>query len=243
LSTAVAAGEKRLMMKVFGEGSSSLQPGLPCHRTILAVDIEGSTVQNNFAKVELRRVMYELVEASMIASGIAGPHRDPFVDRGDGILALIHPVDEVPKTLLLSRVIPLLDESLAEHTRRFPGRRLRLRAVVHAGEVHFDGRGWCGEALDVAFELLDAPEVKECLRQSKRSLQLVVSDHIYTSVVRQGYDGINERTFVDMGHVEVAGQRHRGWVRMGDGEAVIDVHRKRTRRLGPRWSGPDERLA
>jgi hypothetical protein len=225
----------------------SHQPGLPYHRSIFAVDIEGSTGSNNFAKMELRRAMYDLVEASFVVSGITGPYRDPFVDRGDGILALIHPVDEVPKTFLLNRVIPILEESLAKHARRFPDRRLRMRAVVHAGEVHFDGHGWCGEALDIAFELLDAPEVKKRLRMSVRPLLLVVSEHIYTSVVRQGYEGIDEHAFFEVAPVEVAGQRYRGWVRVpagaGDGGTVIDVHRQRARRPRPRHLGPDERLA
>jgi GTP diphosphokinase / guanosine-3',5'-bis(diphosphate) 3'-diphosphatase len=33
----------------------------------------------------------------------------------------------------------------------------RLRVVLHAGEVHYDGNGCFGEALDIAFRLLDAP--------------------------------------------------------------------------------------
>ena len=32
---------------------------------------------------------------------------------------------------------------------------MRLRAVVHAGEIHDDGRGFYGEDLDVAFRLLE----------------------------------------------------------------------------------------
>jgi hypothetical protein len=224
-----------------------LQSGLPYYRSILAVDIEGSTTRNDFLKSELRRAMYDLVEASFVASGIADACRDPFVDRGDGILTLIRPMDEVPKTFLLSRVIPILEESLAGYARQFPDWSFRLRAVVHAGEVHFDGRGWCGEALNVAFELLDAREVKKRLRMSERPLLLVVSEEIYTSVVRQGYEGIDEREFFEVPAVEVAGQLHRGWVRLpgsaGDGGTVIDVHRRHHRHHRPGQVGPDERFA
>jgi class 3 adenylate cyclase len=149
----------------------------------------------------------------MVENGITAPHRDPFVDRGDGILTLIHPADDVPKTLLLSAVIPTLDRLLAEHAERNPEQHLRLRAVVHEGEVHFDGRGWFGEALDVAFRLLDAPEVKKRFRQSAQPLLLVVSEQIYTSIVRHGYAGIDQHSFAEAAHIKVAGQRHRGWVR------------------------------
>jgi class 3 adenylate cyclase len=224
--------------------------GPPRHRSILAVDIEGSTARTNTAKAGLRAAMYALLEESMVVSGIGELYRDPLVDRGDGILALIHPVDDVPKTLLLSMVIPTLGELLVEHAARNPDQHLRLRAVVHAGEVHYDGRGCFGEALDVAFRLLDAPEVKEVLRRSVGPLLLVASDQIYRSVIRHGYDGIDERAFVEVAHVEVAGQRHCGWVRVpqeanGHGGTVIDVHRKRSRRLvrGPWRTDPSERLA
>jgi hypothetical protein len=214
------------------------QFGQPLHRSIFAVDIEESAERNNSAKIALRKAMYDLLEESMVASGITAPHRDPFVDRGDGILTLIHPVDDVPKTLLLSAVIPMLDRLLSEHAGRYPDQRLRLRAVVHAGEVHFDGHGWFGEALDVAFRLLDAPEVKERSRKLQRPLLLVVSDDIYSSVVRHGYAGIDERAFAEVASIKVAGRRHGGWVRVRDEmtgqeeRTVIDVHRKRARRFG-----------
>jgi hypothetical protein len=189
--------------------------GLPLHRSIFAVDIEGSSERNNSAKIALRKATYELLEKSMSVSGITVPHRDPFVDRGEGILALIHPVDDVPKTLLLSSVVPMLDQLLVEYAASFPEERLRLRVVVHAGEVHFDGRGWFGEALDVAFRLLNAPEVMVRSRKSELPLLLVVSDDIYGSVVRHGYAGIDERLFVEAASVKVAGRRHSGWVRNG----------------------------
>jgi len=34
---------------------------------------------------------------------------------------------------------------------------MRLRTVMHAGEVHVDGRGFYGDDLDSAFRLLEAP--------------------------------------------------------------------------------------
>jgi hypothetical protein len=193
--------------------------GQPLHRSIFAVDIEESAELNNTAKIALRKTMYDLLEESMAGSGITAPHRDPFVDRGGGILTLIHPVDDVPKTLLLSTVIPALDRLLGEYGDAHPDQRLRLRAVVHAGEVHFDGHGWCGEALDVAFRLLNAPEVKVWSRKPDRPLLLlVVSDDIYSSVIRHGYAGIDARVFVDGLSVKVAARDHGGWVRSSAAE-------------------------
>src|SRR5918997_1120611 len=186
--------------------------GLPCYRSIMAVDIEGSTARTNPAKAELRHVLYELFEKSLQEGGIAECHRDALIDRGDGILALVHPVDQAPTALLLNSFIPTLNRLLTDHDTLNPDRSFRLRAVVHAGEVHYDDRGCFGEALDITFRLLDAAEVKRRLLQAAAPLVLVVSDYIYRSVVRHGYPGIDENAFEPLVHVRLAGQRHRGWI-------------------------------
>jgi class 3 adenylate cyclase len=143
---------------------SVLAAGLPRYRAILALDIERSTSRPNPVKGELRNKIYELFEAALRLTGISTSHRDQFIDRGDGILALIHPVDQAPKALLLNRAVPVLSRLLADYNAslpRFshPERQLRIRVVVHAGEVHYDANGCFGEALDVAFRLLDAVRV------------------------------------------------------------------------------------
>ncbi len=91
-------------------------------------------------------------------------------------------------------------------------RELRLRAVIHAGEIHCDGKGYFGEALEVAFRLLDAPRVKGCLRQAVTPLVLVVSEDIYWSIVRHEYESIAGSTFEPLVRVTVAGRRRQGWV-------------------------------
>jgi class 3 adenylate cyclase len=189
-------------------------PSPPRYRTILALDIEGSTARTNSAKAWLRTVMYELLEAALHEAGIAERHRDRLVDRGDGVLVLIHPVDDVPKTALLNSVVPALTRLLREHDSANPDRRFRLRAVVHAGEVHYDQRGCFGEALDIAFRLLDAPAVKHRLERTTAPIVLVVSDDIYRCVVRHGYDGIDDHGFEPIVNVTVADTRHRGWVQV-----------------------------
>jgi hypothetical protein len=200
-----------------------LSPGPPHHRTIFAVDIEGSTTRNNSAKAGLRGAMYELVEQSLRANGITDNYRDPFVDRGDGILTLVRPLDEVPKTLLLAKVVPTLADLLANHGQQHPDQRLRLRAVVHAGEVHQDTQGNFGEALDIAFRLLDAPEVKQAFRMCTAPLLLVVSELIFESIVRQGYEGIDERAFTPVADVLVADRHHQGWVCLPDSRSRAEA--------------------
>ena len=109
--------------------SSSLKAtGLPHHRTIVALDIESSTSRPDSVKAELRNKIYELFDEALSLAGIHGRHRDPFIDRGDGLLALIHPVDVAPKVLLLSPVIPSSNRLLADYNTN-----LRPRADLNDG--------------------------------------------------------------------------------------------------------------
>lgn len=194
-----------------------LVTGMPHYRTILALDIEHSTSRPNPIKAELRDKMYELFEVTLRMAGINKGHRDHFIDRGDGLLALIHPVDQVPKALLLNRAIPVLNMLLADYNASlprlsFPERQLRIRVVMHAGEVHYDANGCFGEALDVAFRLLDAARVKRALRETTSPLILVTSGDIYNSVVRHGYDGIDQQAFHPLVRIHLGGKRYPGWI-------------------------------
>jgi hypothetical protein len=198
--------------------------GLPHYRSIIALDIERSTSRPNPIKGELRNKIYELFEAALRAAGIGKRHHDRFIDRGDGILALIHPVDQAPEALLLNRAVPFLGRLLTEYNTSLPRhsqpqRQLRIRLVMHAGEVHYDANGCFGEALDVAFRLLDAARVKKTLRETADPLILVISGDIYSSVVCHGYDGIDYRAFHPLVRVRVAGKRYPGWIRL-PGQAV-----------------------
>jgi hypothetical protein len=198
--------------------SSSLGAiSLPHHRTIIALDIESSTSRPNPVKAALRNKIYELFDEGLCLAGIHGRHRDAFIDRGDGVLALIHPVDVAPKALMLSHVIPSLNGLLTDYNAslppsRRPQRQLRVRAVMHAGEVHYDANGCFGESLDVAFRLLDASRVKTALREAADPLILVISGEIYNSIVRHGYDGIDQQAFHQLLRIEIAGKRYPGWI-------------------------------
>ena len=158
-----------------------------------------------------------MVEALGVA-GIDDHYYDPFTDRGDGVLVLVRPADEFPKPLLLSCLMPALARLLAAHNSGIPlteqPRVLRLRAVIHAGEVHYDGKGFFGEDLDVAFRLLDAPRLKAHLRTTTTPLALVASDYIYQSIIRHGYAGIDGGEFFPLVTVNVGDQRRKGWVHL-----------------------------
>ncbi|WP_158073413.1 hypothetical protein [Actinophytocola xanthii] len=185
---------------------------VPLHRTMLVLDIANSTARANPAKGRFRRVMYDLLDEAMRASGIADQHHDPPIDRGDGALVLFHPADQVPKTLLLSRLLPALEHLLTEHNEHHPEQAFQLRAAAHAGEVHYDRWGPYGDDLDLVCRLLDAPALKRVLASAAEPMALVVSDHLYRSIVRHGYADIDGGRFTPLVNVDVAGTAHTGWV-------------------------------
>lgn len=199
---------------------SDAQPiSQPRHRSIFAIDAERSTERTDPGKAHLRRAMYDMLEQALHAGGLTSPYRDPLIDRGDGVLTLIHPVDHASKITLLDTVIPCLSTLLAEHNTSQPLQQFRLRAVVHAGEVTYDANGCFGEALDVAFRLLDAHPVKRILNATLAPMVLVVSDDVYRAVVRHGYDGIDPQSYSRSLMPRVSGLVRPGWVRVVEGHA------------------------
>ncbi|MFG2085917.1 hypothetical protein [Spirillospora sp. NPDC048824] len=189
------------------------------HRSILVIDIEGSTAaaRTNPIRQELRSQVYRMLGVAMGHAGIDARWCDPFEDRGDGVLVLLHPVDELPKTLLLSRLVPKLAHQLVEYNAGLasaerPRLGLRVRVVVHAGEVHRDENGCFGEAVDLACRLLDSPKLKQGLRENPAPLVLVVSEDIYWGIVRHGYDGICPSAYRPDLRISVGGRRRQGYV-------------------------------
>lgn len=201
------------------EGPVTASPGrlatAPVYRSILAVDIQGSTsaTRTDPVKERLRTQLYRLLDQALAGVGLDERHHDPTSDRGDGLLLLLHPVDEVPKTLLLGGLLPGLAARLAAYNRGAPpAERLLLRAALHAGEVHHDPNGPFGGPIDVTFRLLEAAAFKAHRRRRGEPLVLVVSGDIYRSVVWHEYPGIDRDAYRLLFRVRVAGRFHEGWV-------------------------------
>jgi HD domain len=183
-------------------------------RVIVAVDIERSTSRPDSVKAELRTMLYELFDAALRSAGVNTDRRDRFIDRGDGLLALIDPADQA---LVLHRVVPAFGQLLAGYNARLQDRggrqrELRVRVVVHSGEIHDDDNGPFGETLDTAFRLLDAPRVKAALQDAHGPLLLVVSGDVHESAIRHGLAGTGHPASRQLVIAEVAGHDHQGWI-------------------------------
>ncbi|MEU4523169.1 hypothetical protein AB0F52_31230 [Amycolatopsis sp. NPDC024027] len=188
----------------------------------MAVDIEGSTTHTNPARARLRTALFELLDEALLAGGVTKKFRDEYVDRGDGALCLVRPVDQAPKTVLLTSVVPALAALLAKRAENHPELAFRLRVAVHAGDAHYDKRGPYGEDVDITCRLVDAPEVRRRLRETTDPLVLVISQEIHHSVVRHGYAGMDHYEFTQVAHFSMGKRRLRGWIHVPRAGQLVD---------------------
>jgi hypothetical protein len=159
----------------------------PEHRSILGVDIEGfgRLGRTDPIRVQIRRQLSQLLVGAFLRAGVE-TQRYHMTDTGDGFLITVG--SEVPKSRLLEPFIPWLADRLEAANRRVSrAERIRLRVVLHAGEVLRDPQPNIGQAVILASRLLDAEELRACLAATSAPLVLIVSDWIYQEVVRHRY--------------------------------------------------------
>jgi class 3 adenylate cyclase len=150
------------------------------HYSIAIVDIEKSGSLTEAEKSSVRADLYRLLDSALLESEItsASVIRE---DRGDGVYLLVPA--EVPIQRLIHPFLAVLDAGLAARTVDQPP--LRLRTVVHEGQVTVDKMGSSGLAVDLAFALVDSTQVRDALADAPRGrMAVVVQDPIYQSIVR-----------------------------------------------------------
>ena len=98
-------------------------------------------------------------------------------------LVLIPP--DVPKNLLAGPLPLELAAALEEHNAACEQQaRIRLRAVLHAGEVRLDDYGAAGAAINLAFRLLESAALRSVLAGSPGVLALMASEWFFQEVIR-----------------------------------------------------------
>jgi hypothetical protein len=191
----------------------------PVHRLILAADVEDSTERTNQGRARMRDDLYLALDEALLAAQAPPACLDRLIDRGDGFLALLHRVDEVPMTVVIRRLIP----ALAEHICRLPPEDgFRLRVALHEGGVHYDPKGCFSEDVDVVCRLLDSAAVKRKLRQVDSPLVLAITDSIYVAAVRHGYEGIDVATFEQLPNVRMGAREFPAWIHVPPTATVDD---------------------
>ncbi|MFG2978101.1 hypothetical protein ACGFYY_34550 [Streptomyces sp. NPDC048331] len=148
----------------------------PVRKTFLGLDIVGFTRpdRTDSACLAMRRVLYDALTTGLQRADIR-PAACEMLDRGDGIMSLLD--DAVEPGLVLDTVVPSLVAALRRHnTMAAPHERIQLRAVLHTGVTISDDRGHVGRDISHAFRLLDAPELRLALSDSRAELVLAVTD-------------------------------------------------------------------
>jgi hypothetical protein len=158
--------------------------GLAVHRSIVVVDVEGFGDQRrtNEHQVAVRDGLYGVMREGFGQAGI--PWDDcGREDRGDGVFVLVPA--EVPKGLLVESLPSALVAALRAHNKaHLSPERIRLRMVLHAGEVRYDDYGVTAAAVNLAFRLVDSSAVKDALAGSPGVLAVIVSSWFFDEVVR-----------------------------------------------------------
>ncbi|MFC5057131.1 hypothetical protein [Saccharothrix xinjiangensis] len=151
---------------------------------IVVVDVEGFGDPRRTPphQVGTRAAPYRAIVDALNAAGVPW-EACYYEDRGDGVFILVPP--EFAKAPLVEVFPCALVAALQGHNDTSAVmRRVRLRVVVHAGEVAFDRHGVTSTAVTTAFRLLDAPSVKTALADSCGLVALVVSRWLFDEVVR-----------------------------------------------------------
>lgn len=183
----------------------------PVYRTILLFDIEQYGSRDDVEQTFLRRVLYDVVDATLVAAGVDEATRLR-ADRGDSVMELIDTQVSVPalvKTLLTET--PALLHS--KNRLMADSARMRLRIALSSGYVAIDELdGWIGSDLNHAVRLLNSDRLRSALKQQDGDHVLCVSDGIYQGVVRHGPLGVRPGDF------------HRVTVETKEGPTVAWVH-------------------
>jgi tetratricopeptide (TPR) repeat protein len=153
------------------------------HWGIICTDVEGfgDPRRTRADLVSVRAGLYDALDTAFIRSGVwwQGCYHE---DRGDGVMTLVPP--NVPKEGLVTGFPRELAAALGEHNRVNPAEaRIRLRLAVHAGEVCFDEHGVVGEAVNLAFRLLEAAPLKKALEDSPGILAVIASRWFFEKVI------------------------------------------------------------
>jgi tetratricopeptide (TPR) repeat protein len=167
----------------------------PVHRNILAVDIEGFGRQerDDPGRIGMREALFAVLAEGLELAGIDRGQWEQS-DLGDGILVLISP--EVSKVRLIDPLIGEVTFALQRYNDTAgPASRMRLRAVIHAGEVVRHKQTHVGSDLNYAFRLLDSETLRRWLADSTTDLALMVSDPIYQGVIRHGWGRISVTSY------------------------------------------------
>jgi hypothetical protein len=168
-------------------GSSDLH-----HRTIMDLDIEGSGTRPDRIQADLPDTLNRIATSSMQEARVTPADRR---DLGDGLRVFFGP--HTPKNRIVHDFVHALGRGLIRYNATAePNAQIRLRAAIHAGELHHRNNNYSGSAVNDTYGLVNSDELRDYLRQHPRHpLALAVSYVVFDGVVRGADGDINPEAY------------------------------------------------
>ncbi|MFJ4078433.1 hypothetical protein ACIP2Z_05730 [Streptomyces iakyrus] len=164
------------------------------NRAILLLDIDRYSYRDDVEQAYLRRMLYEVADGVLTAAGINETQRRR-ADRGDSLMELIDASTSI-KELLRALLTEMPQQLRAYNRLASSSAQVRLRGVLDMGHVAIDQHdGWVGSDLNHACRLLDAPFLRDALREHTNDFALCISESVYHGTVRHGHPVIRPERF------------------------------------------------
>jgi class 3 adenylate cyclase len=184
------------------------------YHTIIAVDVEKFSQRDPAHQRKIHEDLQPLVRKAVEQCGLVWENCH-YEDRGDGLLLL------APPNAHSERLAEGLPNELAGRLREYnhgaaSGARIRLRVVIHAGEVSHDQQGVAGKAVILAFRLLDAESLRKALGRSHGVLALITSAEFFRDVVAT-HPGANPGIYQQV-HVSNKETKTTAWICLPDNQ-------------------------
>jgi hypothetical protein len=164
--------------------SGGWTPNGLCSLFVCDVASFGDPARTDLDRHKVRTALYDALRRSFDDDGI--PLRDCYrEDRGDGALVAVPPSADT--TVLLTSLTDRLRAEIRQHNdvSAVPA-QMQLRLAVHTGVVRSDGEGLVGTAVNHAFRILEADQLRRVLRWTGADLALIASERVYEDVIRHG---------------------------------------------------------
>jgi hypothetical protein len=173
--------------------SGGWTPNGLCSLFVCDIASFGHRSRTDLDRHKIRTALYDGLRRSFDDTGIpyGACYRE---DRGDGALVVVPP--SVDTTVLLTSLVHRLRAEVRQHNDvSVEAARIRLRLAVHTGIVRSDAEGLVGTAVNYAFRILEAPQLKQVLQRTGAEVALITSERVYDDVIRHGLGLVDPAEF------------------------------------------------
>ena len=164
------------------------------------------------ARTESDRILIREALSSIMAEALPGIPDAWTLDRGDGILTVLPP--NVSTAEVISTLLKELPAVIERHNRsQHASAQFQLRLAINVGPVFGDAAGVAGEAITVAWWLLETPRFTEAIVNSAASLGIIISPFIYETFIKPGPDLSEVASYTQI-PVEIRGFSTAAWMKV-----------------------------